>query len=402
MQAAMALFSLLSDDAEILLRWLHVVAAMVWVGSAFALARLDFAMRKRDDDPRPQTLLLHAGGGFRFSRAENANAAETPLHFKWEAYAAWASGFALLALIYCAAPELYLIDPALWNAPPWAAVTVALGALPVVWLAYDFLCKKSGLTGDALLWALFVFSALLGLALSHLFAGRAAWLLLGALLATLMAANIAHAIVPVQKRRLASLRAGLPADPADAQFAATRALHNQYLALPVVFFMLSGHAPLLYAGGWNGLAAAAFLAAGFLIRRVFLKKSRGLGWDWKLAAGAAASLALGLALSAPREPAGEKAAARDASQAIAFALRPGPADARAILEQNCVVCHTATPRYPGLAHAAAGLDFSAPGAADVFRAKILRTAVFSRAMPPPGAAPPLSDDERLILMRWGG
>jgi uncharacterized membrane protein len=295
----MALFSLLSDDAEILLRWLHVVAAMVWVGSAFALARLDFAMRKREDDERPQTLLLHAGSGFRFSRAQDADSAEAPLHFKWEAYTAWASGFALLVLIYCAAPEMYLIDPAIWNAPPWAAVIVAIGALPLVWLAYDLLCKKSGLAGDALLFALFVFCALLGLTLAHLFAGRAAWLLLGANLATLMAANIAHAIVPAQKRRLASLRAGLPADTADAKFAATRALHNQYLALPVVFFMLSGHAPLLYVDAWNGVAAAFFLAGGFLVRRVFLKNARGLGWDWKLAASAAASLAIGLALSAP-------------------------------------------------------------------------------------------------------
>lgn len=397
----MALFSFLSDDAEILLRWLHVVAAMVWVGSAFALARLDFAMRKRDGDPRPQTLLLHAGAGFRFSRAEDADAAEAPLHFKWEAYAAWASGFALLCLIYCAAPQLYLIDPAVWNATPWAAVTVAIGALPGVWLAYDFMCKKSGLAGDALLATLFVFSAALGLVLAHLFAGRAAWLLFGAILATLMAANIAHAIVPAQKRRLASLRAGLPADPADAKSAATRALHNQYLALPVVFFMLSGHAPLLYAGAWNGLAAADFLAAGFLIRRVFLKKSRGQGWDWRLAAGAAACLALGLALSAPRGLPDERAAARNAGEAIAFVLRPGPAEAREIFDQNCVVCHAATPQYPGLSHAAGGLDLSAPGSVDTFRAAILRTAVFSHAMPPPGAGPPLGDHERQTLMRSG-
>ena len=101
----MTLFSLLSDDAAIFLRWVHVVAAMVWVGSAFALVRLDLAMRPRGGDQRPQSLLLNAGAGFRFFRAENADATETPVHFKWEAYAAWASGFALLCLIFCAAPR---------------------------------------------------------------------------------------------------------------------------------------------------------------------------------------------------------------------------------------------------------------------------------------------------------
>jgi uncharacterized membrane protein len=119
-----------------------------------------------------------------------------------------------------------------------------------------------------------------------------------------------------------------------------------------------------------------------------------------LAAAAGACLALGFFLSAPREPPSEKAAARNAGQAIAFALRPGVAEARAIIEQNCVGCHEAAPVHPGLAHAAAGLDFAAPGAVEKYRAEILRAAVFSRAMPPPGAAKPLDEDERLLLLRW--
>ena len=395
----MALFSLLSDDAGILLRWLHVVAAMVWVGSAFALARLDLGMRPPRLEGAPQSLLLHAGAGFRFARADKAEEAERALHFKWEAYAAWASGLALLCLVFCAAPELYLIDPQVWGAPGWAAVAVALGLLPAVWLAYDAMCGRSGLAGDRLLIALYVLAAALALALCHLFSGRAAWLLLGANLATLMTANIAHVIAPVQRRRLASLRAGLAADAADAKAAATRALHNQYLALPVVFFMLSGHAPLLFAGPHRDLAAASFLAAGFLVRRLFLKKARNLGWDWSLTAAACAFAALGFALSTPLEPQGE-ASAESASEAIALAVRPGIEDARAILERNCAACHAAAPSYPGLAHAAAGLDFSDRQTIDRFSGQILRAAVFSRAMPPPGAAPSLDADDRRTLLRW--
>ncbi len=396
----MALISLLTDDATILLRWLHVVAAMAWVGSAFALARLDLAMRPRDGDPKPQSLLLHAGVGFRFSRASEADEAERAVNFKWEAYATWASGFALLCLIFCAAPQLYLIDPGLWDAPSWAAIATALGLLPVVWLAYDFLCKKSGLTGDALLVALFVFAAAVGFLLTHIFAGRAAYPLLGALLATIMTANIAHVIAPAQKRRLATLRAGQPGDPEDVRAAATRALHNQYLALPVVFFMLSNHAPLVFAGPHNGAAAALFLAAGFLIRRFFLKRARGLGSDWKLAAAGAGCLVLGLLLSAPLAPSSEKAAARSAGEAIALVLHPDDQAARAIIEQRCVACHAPAPLHPDLFHAAAGLDFSTAAQMTKHRPEILRAAVFSRAMPPPGAAPALDEDERLTLLRW--
>jgi uncharacterized membrane protein len=396
----MAFLSVVSDDAIILLRWLHVVAAMVWVGSAFALARLDLAMRPRPGDATPQSLLLHAGTGFRFLRTQEADPAEQALNFKWEAYATWASGFALLCLIFFAAPQLYLVDPQLWDAPAWLAIVVVIALLPAVWLAYDLVCKKGGLSGDALLGALFVFAGALGFLLTGLFAGRAAWPLLGANLATIMAANIAHAIVPAQKRRLAGLRAGQKADAEDVKITATRALHNQYLALPVVFFMLSGHAPLLFAGPHGGLAAALFLAAGFLIRRFFLKRARGLCSDWPLAGAATACIIAALLLSAPREPPGEKAAATSAGQAIAMVLHPGAAEAQTIVAQRCVGCHSAAPLQPGLAHAAGGLDFSTSGQLETYRREILRAAVFSRAMPPPGAAEPLDEDERFTLLRW--
>lgn len=395
----MDFFAVAVDDAAFLLRWTHVVAAVLMVGSAFALLKLDFAMKPRAEDPTPQSLLLHAGAGFRFLRASDADAAERALSFKWEFYATWASGFTLLCLVFCAAPRLYLIDPLLWNASPWAAVAAALIPLALTWLAYDTLCKKGGLSGDALLIALFLFSALIALALTQVFAGRAAYVLIGAHLGTLMVANIAHVVAPVQKRRLASLRAGLPANEADAKAAGARALHNQYLALPTLFFMLSGHAPLLFAGPHNGLAAVLFIAGLFLIRRLWLKFSRGLSLDRRLGGAAAACLALGFGLSAPSVPkAGGEAL--NASQAIALAVRPDAAEAQKIIDGHCVACHAARPQWEGLATAAGGLDFSAPGSIALHRGEILRAAVYSRAMPPPGAAPALGDHEKNLLVRW--
>ena len=327
------------------------------------LLKLDLALKPRATDPTPQTLFLHAGPGYRLTRATDADESEKALNFKWETYATWASGFALLCMVFCAAPRLYLIDPALWDAAPWAAVAAAILPLAVSWLAYDFLCRKGGLCGDALLWALFIFCAFLALILTHVFAGRAAYPLIGAHLATIMTANIAHIIVPAQKRRLKALRAGLAGDEADLRRAGTRALHNQYLALPTIFFMLSGHAPLLFAGPHNGGAAIMFLAGFFLIRRVWLKNLRGLGVDWKLSAAAAACLALAFALSWPvaaaRRASGQRRFRRD--RAGASPERRAGANRRSTL--SCVPCHAARPQIDGLAHAAGGLDFSQ--AADV-------------------------------------
>jgi uncharacterized membrane protein len=395
----MGFFAGALDDAALLLRWAHVVAAILWVGSAFALLKLDLAMKPRAQDPTPQTLFLNAGVGSRLTRAVDADASEKALNFKWEAYATWASGFALLLMVFCAAPKIYLIDPALWGAAPWAAVAAALVPLALSWLAYDALCKKSRLSGDALLWALFGFCAFLALILTHIFAGRGAYPLIGAHFATIMTANIAHVLAPAQKRRLQNLRAVLPADEADAKAAGARALHNQYLALPTVFFMLSGHAPLLFAGPDNGVVAVLLIAGFFLIRRVWLKISRGLGVDGKLSVAAAACLTLAFALSWPGLPAAGRQAG-DASEAIKFALRPSAAQAQTVIDAHCVICHAARPQMDGLAHAAGGLDFSRGANVAKYRDEILRAAVYSRAMPPPGAASGLDADEKRLLVRW--
>lgn len=395
----MDFFAVALDDATELMRWAHVVAAILWVGSAFALLKLDLALKARAKDPTPQTLFMHAGPGYRLTRATDADESERALNFKWETYATWASGFALLLMVFCAAPKLYLIDPALWNAAPWAAIAAAILPLALSWLAYDLLCRKSGLCGDSLLWGLFIFCAFLALILTHVFAGRAAYPLIGAHLATIMAANIAHVIVPAQKRRLRALRAGLPGDEADLQRAGVRALHNQYLALPTIFFMLSGHAPLLFAGPHNGGAAILLIAGFFLIRRVWLKNLRGLGLDWKLSAAAAASIGLAFLISWPAPPPAERQAS-DAAGAIAQALCPSGAQAQTIVDARCVPCHAARPQFAGLAHAAAGLDFSRADAVEKHREEILRAAVYSRAMPPPGAAPALDAADKNLLIRW--
>jgi len=382
------------EDAAFLLRWLHVVAAMVWVGSAFALARLDLALRPRGDSG---VVFLNGGASFRLFRATGAETDEPAATFKFEAYATWFSGFALICMIFCAEPRLYLIDPQLWDAPPWAAIAVALAMLPVVLLAYEILFRLTRLEGNSGLALLFGFGAALAALTCLLFAGRAAFPLIGANLATLMAGNIAHVIAPAQRRRLKALRTGEPPDETEALRAGARALHNQYLALPVVFFMLAGHAPLLFSGPHRIGVAILAIGGGFAIRRLFLKRARGAGWDWRLAVLSAALLAALLALAWPKAP--QDKAALSADQAIARIVRPGPAAAHSLIEEKCGWCHAATPAWPGLSRPPAGLDFSDRATVEKNAAAILRAAVLSSAMPPPGAAAPLDDEDKFLLWR---
>jgi len=387
-------FDLLLDDAAFLARGLHVIAAMVWVGSAFALVRLDFSLRRRGEGG---ALFLNGGAAFRLFRTTSVDADEPAITFKFEAYATWFSGFALICMIFCAEPRLFLIDPGLWDAPPWAAITLALAMLPAVLVVYEVLFRVTRLEGDAALWLLFGFCAALVVPLCLLFAGRAAFPLIGANLATLMAGNIAHVIAPAQRRRLAALRAGQAPDEAEARKAGGRALHNQYLALPVVFFMLSGHAPLLFAGPHRIAVAVLAVGSGFLVRRFFLKRAQTARFDWGLAAAAALLAVALMALSWPKPP--EEKAALSAGQAIAQLVRPGPAAAHSLIEEKCGWCHSAAPAWPGLSRAPAGLDFSDRATVERNARAILRAAALTSAMPPPGASAPLDADDKGLLWR---
>ena len=207
-----------------------------------------------------------------------------------------------------------------------------------------------------------------------------------------MAANIAHAMAPAQRR---GWRRCAPEKrrPRRRPGGATRALHNQYLALPVVFFMLSGHAPLLFAGPRRIGVAIAALGAGFVIRRFFLSRAKGLGSNWALAAVAALLLLAMLALAWPAAPVSLPAA--NARQALALAIRPSPAAAQSLIDGKCGYCHAAEPLWPGLARAPAGLDFSNSALVKKNAAAILRAAVLTSTMPPPGADAPLDSDDRI-------
>lgn len=391
----------LLDAAIFLLRWLHVVAAIAWIGESFYFVMLDRALRP-PRLPREgvygELWSVH-GGGFYHKQKYLVAPPEMPedLHWsKWKSYTTWLSGFALLSAMYFSAPGIYLIDPAKMALSSTQAVGLAITFLAAGWLVYDALCRLVGFRDELLgvLVGLFV----LGLcyAATSLFAGRAAFLLVGAVLATIMSANVFFIIIPGQKRMVAALARGETPDPLPGKRGKQRSVHNTYFTLPVVFAMLSNHYASAHAHEWSWLVLALFMAAGALIRQFFvLWHSGGRAW-WLLAVGGGL-IAATLALLAPRAPAPLATATPIALTSATTGPVPDMAAVQAILKQRCAACHSAQPTL--MAAAPLGAIFDTPEQI-IARAERIHQQVVQLKIMPPGNLTQLSEDERAALDRW--
>ena len=385
-------------------RWLHVVVAIAWIGSSFYFIALDLGLRKGPHLPHGVTgeeWQVH-GGGFYHIRKYAIAPPEMPEHltwFKWESYATWLSGAALLAIVYWAGAELYLIDPEKADLAVWQAVALSAGSLLVGWVIYDRMCKsRLGEDQTRLMLALFGVLVAMSFLYAQIFTGRAALLHLGAFTATIMTANVAHVIIPNQRVVVADLKAGrTPAAHLGAQ-ARQRSLHNNYLTLPVLFLMLSNHYPLAFATDHNWIIASLVFLMGVTIRHFFNTMHAGGGmlwWTW----GATAALFATVAWlsTAPSGPVAQ--AAEPSPRAARLTADPAFAEVRDIVLTRCAMCHAAEPAWEGLAVApkAVALETDADIARHA-RAIYLQAGV-SRAMPP-GNLTWLEDDERAVLADW--
>ena len=396
--------SYLLDWANLLLRWVHVVTAIAWVGSSFYFVFLDSSLTPpQDEDLKRQGVsgelwALH-GGGF-YHPVKFAGAPPTlPAHlhwFYWESYSTWLTGFSLFTVSYLWSAGTYLIDKTVMAWTPAAAVCVALGFLVVFWLAYDTVCRVFGQrkNGDAIVGALVALLVCVAAWLScHWFAGRAAFLLMGAMMATSMSANVFFWIIPGQRTMVADMKAGKPVDPIHGQRGKQRSVHNTYFTLPVLFAMLSNHYSFAYSHPQNWLVLVLMMFAGAAIRQFFVlrhgfKLGRN-GHPWPYALAGVAVISSVVVWLAPPTTGNAAAAPADSTASMAV---PTYQTLQPVLAQRCYQCHGAQVQMKNVR-----LD-SAQGVATHAQA-IYQNVVVTRIMPMNNATG-ITEAERALFKQW--
>ena len=379
---------------NLLARWLHFITGIAWIGSSFYFIWLDNHLEAPKHPPDAEKgvggeLWSVHGGGFYHAQKYKVAPRQLPetLHwFKWEAYTTWLSGMFLLVLVYWYGAEVYLVDPAVAELSPLAAVASAAAFVAVGWLVYDVLCRSPlGGNDRALAAALLVFVSALAYALCELYSGRGAYIHFGAVLGTIMVANVFFVIIPGQKRMVAAAERGEAPDPLDGVRGKQRSVHNTYFTLPVLFVMTSNHYAMTYGHEYNWLILIAISLAGALIRTYFVARHSGNAPVWPLAAGLAL-LAGVAAMIAPRP--GD---ARVAQVSID--------DVRTVIEHRCTTCHAAAPSHPAFPAPPGGVVFDNDAQIVADAERIYQQTVVTRAMPI-GNLTGISDEERGVIGAW--
>jgi uncharacterized membrane protein len=383
-----------TDWLQLVLRWVHLITGIAWIGASFYFVWLDNSLeppQDRADADRGiggELWSVH-GGGFYVVRKFRVAPETLPrtLHwFKWEAYWTWLSGFALLVVMYYFQARVYLIDGSVAELTPLQAIGISLALLAAGWVFYDQLCKRLGLQREA--WiaaAMIVFVGLVAWGLSHLFSGRGMYLQIGAMLGTIMVANVAHVIIPSQRRLVTAKEQGIAPDPVDGLRGKQRSVHNNYFTLPVLFVMISNHYPQTYAHPHAWLVLIAILLLAAYVRHFFNLRHKGrVVWLIPVSA-ALAALALAVAI-APAKP-------RAGGVAATFA------QVRAIIAQRCAGCHADKPTQDGFAVAPKDVKLDTPERIAANAQKIYEQAVATRAMPI-GNLTGMTDDERDAVAGW--
>ncbi|MCE4558141.1 urate hydroxylase PuuD [Roseateles cellulosilyticus] len=386
----------LLDWANLLLRALHVITVIAWIGASFYFVWLDnHLVQPSADDLKAKGVdgelwAVHGGGFYNPQKylVAPANLPENLHWFYWESYWTWMSGFALFVVLYLANASQMLVDPRVfaWGAP-WQAVCAALAFLLVGTAVYDLACKTLGRTREGaigndgrVLAVVAVFVVAASWLACHLFAGRAAFLIVGATLATMMTANVAHWIIPGQRKVIAQMRAGQKPDPIHGQRGKQRSVHNTYFGLPVLAAMLSNHYGMLYQHPHNWVVLCVLMAAGVAVRVFFVKRHKGVN-DWRAVAVAVVLMAGLITWLAPSPP------------TTAAATAPvSAAQVQAVVAERCLMCHQGAAAQKGVR-----LD-SAEGLA-AHRAQVYQQVVVQRAMPMNNATG-ITDDERALIGRW--
>jgi uncharacterized membrane protein len=386
--------SVLTEWLSLVARWLHVVAGIAWIGSSFYFIHLDLSLKPRTGLPQGvqgDAWQVHGGGFYHMVKylVAPARMPDELTWFKWEAYTTWLSGFALLVIVYYLGAELYLIDRSVLALTAPTAAAIAFASLVLAWLGYEALCR-SPLGRHELALALVGYGFLVALTygFTHVFSGRGAFTQIGALIGTIMVANVFVIVIPNQKKTVAALLAGKEPDPVWGEAAKQRSVHNNYLTLPVVFLMIANHYPLMFATRFNWLIVAIVLAIGPVIRHFFNSRHEGKGspwWTWGVAA--AGMIAVAWLSGAGPGGIGPRADKVDVKAAENTVL------------VRCSMCHRDEPVWPGVHTPPQGIVLDTPASIRRHARLIEINAVRSRAMPP-GNVTEMTSQEREILAAW--
>ncbi|GLH81450.1 cysteine desulfurase [Bradyrhizobium sp. SSBR45G] len=390
--------SIISEWLSLIFRWLHVIAAVAWIGSSFYFIALDLSLKPREGLPKGvmgEAWQVHGGGFYHIVKYLVAPA-QMPSEltwFKWEAYTTWLSGFVLMIVVYYLNADLFLVDKSILDLSPVQAGLFSLGSLALAWLLYEAACR-SGLARHELPFAIggYIFLVALTFAFTHVLSGRGAFNQIGAIIGTIMVANVFTVIIPNQKKIVAALLAGEAPDPKLGKAGKERSVHNNYLTLPVVVLMISNHYPLLFGTRYNWAIVAIVLALGPVIRHFFNEGHKGNASPWWVWGVAAAGMIAILLLSA--------AGPRDAKTAAASA-QPAFAQVEEIVTSRCSMCHAAEPVWDGIVTAPKGVLLDNADNIQRNARLIARNAAWSSAMPP-GNITEITADERAVLAAWAG
>ena len=387
------------DWLNLVVRWSHMIAGIGWIGASLYFVWLDNHLKPPNDpgDARNgvygELWSVHGGGFYhnqKFLTGPKNEPLTGDLHwFKWEAYSTWLSGIALLAIVYWSAAGTFLIDKSVLDLTPPEAVGISIGTLVAGWFVYDALCRAFGRNPPLLAGLVCAFVLAADYGLFHVFGARAAYIHVGAMIGTMMVANVFFVIIPGQRAMLAQIRAGQEPDPTPGINGKIRSVHNTYFTFPVLFTMISNHFPMTYASSSGWLVLAAISLAGVLVRQFFVlgDKKRYVPW---LPVTAALLLFVTAFVVAPRSA---PATAGGNPTPIAFtAIEP-------IIAVRCAVCHAAHPTQPGFAIAPAGVLLDTPENIAGNAQRIAAQAVASHAMPI-GNVTHITDAERQDLGAW--
>ena len=370
------------------LRWAHVIVGIAWIGASLYFIWLDDHLEpSRDPRLAGELWAVHGGGFYRAEKFKLAPPAmPATLHwFKWEAYWTWITGFALLALMYYANAELYLIDPQVMPLSKPAAIGIGLAFVIGGYAIYEGLCRSPLGNNDRLLSAvlllLLIFAAW---GLTHLFSGRGAFIHYGAILGTIMVANVAHIIIPGQRRMVQAMKAGRAPDPRDGLMGKQRSVHNTYFTLPVVFTMIANHYATVFGHRWSWLVLILLTIAGALVRVWFVMRHKGRAPAWVWILGVLLFVAAA-GLIAPAKP--------KTGPAVPFS------EVKQVIDTRCLSCHADKPSFPGLPEAPKGVKLDTPERVRVQALQIHQQTVLSKAMPP-GNLTGMTEEERALLDRW--